>query len=547
MLKKVITALEQLETQGSFAARETTGSEDLQIEINPIGRLRFPLKPAVAKKLIQVARPAPFGWRDKTCLDTEVRNTWKIPKSRVKIDKRLWNKTLIPTLNKLKDKLGLPEQERLKPELHDVLIYGPGQFFAPHQDSEKCNGMIATLVVVLPSTHSGGGLIIEHQGGEKRFQSSRTALDKLTFFAFYADCQHAVRPITAGYRVALIYNMVLQEDKKGLASALPPQAQQGVTSTLEAYFATPPTRESEYSRHFSNKIVYLLDHQYTPKGVSWKALKGADRLRATALLEAATALDLEIHLTLADVRELWECEEEEPYWGYGARRRRWSYDDDEEDDEEDDEASDVELLDLIEESLIIKYWRDQRGKSIALPEWHPSSAEICWTRENSELDPFQSDHEGWMGNYGNTMERWYHRAAIILWSREERYSALLEIDPETMIRELLGLADKKSTHPQSQEIVRQLLPNWSGLRGVGAEIKPSSFNRLFRLAHRLDSPELARGLLLPLSPDALSPKTARAMIRLQSVYGTEWLIDIIQSWLDTPAYPQWGHLIDGIA
>ncbi len=164
MLTKIITALEQLETQGAFSAKKTTDSDDLHIEINPIGRLTFPLKPGVVKKLIKEARPATFGWRDKTCLDTNVRDVWKIPKSRVRIDKRRWNKTLKPTVDKLKVELGLPEQSTLRAELHDVLIYAPGQFFLSHQDSEKCDGMVATLVVVLPSPHSGGTLIVDHQG-----------------------------------------------------------------------------------------------------------------------------------------------------------------------------------------------------------------------------------------------------------------------------------------------------------------------------------------------------------------------------------------------
>ena len=162
MLKKITTILEQFEAQGSFSARKTSIAEDLNIEINSIGSLSFPLKPGVVKRMIKIAKPATFGWRDKTCMDSEVRNVWKIPKTRVKIDKRRWNKTFNPTMDRLKTELGLPEQSSLRAELHEMLIYAPGQFFRPHQDSEKCAGMVATLVVVLPSPHSGGTLIIDH-------------------------------------------------------------------------------------------------------------------------------------------------------------------------------------------------------------------------------------------------------------------------------------------------------------------------------------------------------------------------------------------------
>ncbi len=538
MLEKITRVLEQFDARGSFSAKETTDAEDLHIEINSIGRLNFPLKPGVVKKMIKLAKPATFGWRDKTCLDSEVRNVWKIPKSRVRIDKRRWNKTLNPAVGKLKGELGLPEQSRLRADLHDVLIYAPGQFFQPHQDSEKCDGMVATLVVVLPSPHKGGGLIIDHQGEKKRYQSSRAAADKLAFFAFYADCQHEVRPVTEGYRVALIYNLILKQGGEKITPPSAAQPQQLLTEVLGSYFTASPTEDD--SRESARKIVYLLDHQYTPKGLSWKVLKNIDQLRSSALSEAAATLDLEIYLALADIQEIWDCEIDES-WGYGSRRRyRDYYDDDDLEGNSDDEAN-AELLELIDDSTIIKYWRDAAGKAVGLPEWCAYGREVCWTKATDEFNPFESEYEGWMGNWGNTMERWYHRAAIILWRREDRYVALLEIAPEIMIRELLQLAEKKKTQQQAQEIVRRLLPNWSGSNN--SRIESSSFSPILRLALKLDDPDLANGFLLPLSIDALHPKSVQAMIRLQAAYGTPWLIDVIKGWLETPVYEAWGNLI----
>lgn len=59
-------------------------------------------------------------------------------------------------LNYMREQLGLAEDTILRPHLHNLLIYGPGQFFKPHQDSEKLDGMVATLVIILPSPHIGG-------------------------------------------------------------------------------------------------------------------------------------------------------------------------------------------------------------------------------------------------------------------------------------------------------------------------------------------------------------------------------------------------------
>ena len=316
-------------------------------------------------------------------------------------------------------------------------------------------------------------------------------------------------------------------------------ARQALTEALGSYFAAPSTDGS--GRETSKKIVYLLDHEYTPKGVSWKTLKNGDRLRASALLEAAGALDLEVHLALADVQEVWNCEMAPPRWEYSSRRRYWNdYDDDEIEDE-----GDAELIDLIDDSITLKHWHDAAGKTVDLPEWYAGGSDILWTKANDELNPFHSEYEGWMGNYGNTMERWYHRAAIILWRRDEHHAALLKIAPEMMIRELHQLAEKKTTRPQAQEIIGRLLPNWSGLRAFGTT--PSSFSRVFRLALRLDDSDLAQGLLLPLGIKALRPETAQAMARLQTTYGAQWLIDIIQTWLESPTYPAWKNIINKLS
>jgi len=191
-------------TESGFACRLTMPSDRLSLEVSGVGKIRLPVTPNRAKSLIKIARQAPFGRRDKTLTDVSVRNAWEIAKSRVKIDNRLWNMALNPALRQISQKLGLMDGE-LKADLYKMLVYQPGQFFVPHRDSEKTDDMLATLVVVLPSSHSGGALVVEHQDTKKQFYSHRTASDKLALFAFYADCRHELKPVTEGYRIALTY------------------------------------------------------------------------------------------------------------------------------------------------------------------------------------------------------------------------------------------------------------------------------------------------------------------------------------------------------
>lgn len=72
----------------------------------------------------------------------DFRDTREVPKSRVKIHQRRWKETLDPVLEQLKTDLGLPAATRLRAELHSMLVYAPGQFFLPHQDSEKHDTMV---------------------------------------------------------------------------------------------------------------------------------------------------------------------------------------------------------------------------------------------------------------------------------------------------------------------------------------------------------------------------------------------------------------------
>jgi hypothetical protein len=78
--------------------------------------------------------------------------------------------------------------------------------------------MIGTLVVSLPSSHTGEELLIEHSGKTVAYQASA---DEVSVAAFYADCRHQVKPVRAGYRVTFTCNLLLDCDPAGEAPAEP--------------------------------------------------------------------------------------------------------------------------------------------------------------------------------------------------------------------------------------------------------------------------------------------------------------------------------------
>ena len=48
--------------------------------------------------------------------------------------------------------------------------------------------------------------------------------------------------------------------------------------------------------------------------------------------------------------------------------------------------------------------------------------EVCATTPSVDLVPYQSEYEGYMGNYGNTLDRWYRRAALVIWPRNQSFA-----------------------------------------------------------------------------------------------------------------------------
>src|SRR5205814_7640360 len=141
-------------------------------------------------------------------------------------------------------------------------------FFLPHRDGEKLDRMVATLVLVLPSLHEGGELVVRHDGQEQVIDFSGEGSEFQNHFAaFYADCEHEVRPLKSGHRLCLVYNLTLARSKKPIAAPRHSEHVDKISRILRRWAGEDAPR----------KLVVTLDHQYTQDGLAWDALKGTDR------------------------------------------------------------------------------------------------------------------------------------------------------------------------------------------------------------------------------------------------------------------------------
>lgn len=523
-LQEVTRQLAKIGPSGSFATHLTVAAGDLHLEVQGVGRVRFPITPSTARRLCAVARPARHGFKDETRLDPRVRDTWEIANSRISFDQSRWMNTLAPRLERIRRGLGLPQGSRLKAELHNMLVYAPGQFFAPHQDSEKTDDMIGTLVVSLPSRFTGGAVSIEHHGAKMRVGGSEKSL---TFIAFYADCHHEVHPIKQGYRIVLTYNLVLENSAPGAGA--PTASINGLTDAVREFFATPAQQRwsGDHSmRSPPDRLVYLLDHEYTQRGLQWNRLKNSDAQRAMALQKVARELDCEIFLALADVHETWSCEDEySDYSDYGQR-----YDGEDEDEIEDGESPgesfDPELTELIDSDVELRHWLGAGGRWEAVAA-RVDAAELCYTRPSADLEPFESEHEGYTGNAGNTVEHWYHRAAVVLWPRERTFVIRAKASPRWGIGEI-AKALRARNPAAAIALAQRLVPFWSNV--ARQTEKPSLFDATLKVAAKLADPSVAAALLQPFALAALKPKAAPRLTDLLNFYGFEWCRTLLQTW-----------------
>ena len=530
---------------GSFASRLTAPADDLVLEVKGVGPLRFPIPREQARLLLAKARPARYGRREQTLLDRRVRDTGEIPASQVKLDRRRWRRTLQPMLAALATDLGLVPGQRLAAELHSLLVYGPGQFFKQHQDSERADGMVGTLVVTLPSAFTGGAIVVEHHGEVVSYRATR---QPLSFIAFYADCRHEVRPVRTGYRVVLTYDLMLQGEAKG-AQPLPSTLVDALASRLREHFTTPsppsPYRSKDAPpRQPPHRLVYLLDHQYTERGLGWQRLKGSDGARAAALAAAAERAGCELVLALAEVHETRECEEPwEPDWD--RSRRSWQRDEDEEwlaDDEPIGDDPDAYVVgDLLDSCVTLERWIDRLGAAAEPIRTMVAEEEVCATTPTSELTPRATEYEGYMGNYGNTLDRWYRRAAIVLWPRERAFVVRAEAAPNwalTMLLERLRAGELR----ESREMAASLLIFWQ--EAVARDENRRLFAHALRVATGLEAPALAAALLQPFELEALTPGLAKDFAALVSRYGEPWTKNLLDGWAGPDSRPMRVHRRD---
>jgi hypothetical protein len=406
--KQLLAAVQDIQGNGVFCVSGDADFVPPGLEVKGFGEIALPLATAQAKALIKEAKAAPYGKGSQTITDPAVRSAWEIDAGRLKFRNPAWEQFLNTLLKDIQVQMGI-ERAKITASLYKLLIYQKGDFFLPHKDSEKEKGMFATLTIGLPSAHTGGELLVRFDGWEKRADFSAAASNyRIPFAAFYADCEHEIKPLESGYRICLVYNLLQTSDKRALQ---PPR--------LSGSFVRLYGLLEELKKGFGpGPIAVLLGHQYTPANFSISELKGHDRPRAQALLSAAEQAGYFAKAGLLTHYRIGELQDDYYFLFRGRGRRGRRYD-----DFEEEESA---MGQIYEETTLAEHWADDDMPGLGKLEIRKE--DILSPLEIGEGEPTEQEEEGFTGNAGMTLEYWYHYGAIFLWPHA-LHSDLLEALP----------------------------------------------------------------------------------------------------------------------
>lgn len=462
-----------------------------RIDIEGVGPLSFPIPQAQIEAMVQHSTQAPYGRGQETVVDTAVRNVWQMPPTAVKITAKSWAITFNDILSRVTAGLGCGAAT-VSAEFYKLLIYEKGGFFLAYRDTEKAPGMFGTLVLTLPSAHRGGELRIRHAGREVIVASSTTDPSDLAFAAFYADCEHAVLPVLEGNRVCLVYNLIHGPGKSDSRILHPPNYESHVERArgmLEAFWKAPGEAQ---------KLVWLLEHQYSPAGLAFSALKGADSAKGRVLIHAAAKARCVAHLAVVHIGESGAAEITDYDYYYRSRRARyWSYSDPEDEIESGGGTPSFDAITVDDGWQYLDEWSDREDRRVEFGRIPLTGGELLPAHALDKEPPDERRLTEATGNEGASYERSYRRAAIVIWPADRTLEVLLAGGVPATIPYLKSLMTEHATaRKQAIAAAHRIVEVWpagsSHPSFINGEESPRQSDRLKMLTIlvELEDPEL---------------------------------------------------------
>ena len=240
----------------------------------------------------------------------------------------------------------------------------------------KFPGMFGTLIICLPSQHTGGVVCLQHGGKSVRFETSENSAFDGTFIAWFVlnillfiiqgskkaigiqmlpprqvdplmlysrfqlILSGKIEPVKTGYRWVLTYHLINEsQNPLGSASAL-------AARTKDFAQALKQWRDVEDAPQY---LTYPLDHQYTNEDLKLTQLKSDDYHRVYHVFQSSTVHN-KFYIFLANV--------------VLHITTHWTDDGEDEEEHEEVEVEMPYLVNLEGVDLTIRYWPTISNKSL---------------------------------------------------------------------------------------------------------------------------------------------------------------------------------------
>ena len=320
--------------------------------------------------------------------------------------------------------------------------------------------------------------------------SGQEGFENFHYAAFYADCQHEIKPVTKGHRLCLVYNLVYA----GFCGDCPaPQSNDATVSSLVSAM-------KEWSAHTDSgecppMMCYMLEHKYCEASLSFQLLKNTDRAVSNVLMEARKEVDFDLYVGQINLTENWVAESD--YWGWEGR----------------------EPIELLGDSSEAVHLKSPEGHSI-----------MCINAEKeyfvpedffANIDPDKEEYEEATGNEGATLDKQYNWSAFLIWPTGMRAT---NIGASNMISRLsLDVSAPSANNDELAEVARHIL-RACAYRNISAE----EYESLFQSLLTIGKTELVlvglKFILCSSSSVIAEPSFADMVVHVGNTYGWHVLV-----------------------
>ena len=286
--------------------------------------------------------------------------------------------------------------------------------------------------------------------------------------------------------------------------------------------------------HPQKPIVFPLDHHYTAAGLKPNLLKGADREIAEQVRLASEQLGCRLHFGQVS-RHLCQYADDGTF-GYGRRSYRSGPVD----------YDNLNIGESYNDEIVIDGWKDASGKSVSLADLPCDETMLACTTPVEQWKPTRQDYEGYTGNAGNTLDRWYHQSAVVIWSNEHHAQIVVQMGMEYAIKQLLSMRGELQSLPddelesacdECQSLAEAIIDKWPERLWRHARGEKEDQKELKKFADELpsfDDPDLVDRFLQSLARRDWTLNVDKLVVQSCRRMGADAMLPILQSYLSSP-------------